>query len=270
MLNRSIYLFSFLRSIAVFLIFLHHYCKTVFLLNQYTLAPVLAIAIFVFVSGFLSRRKIVDPFRWIVKRIFRILLPYWILFNLLVVMNLVLGFRPYDYSNYFFELLGLQLFVRPFYEATWFISYILILYFIVFVVSFFRYHIFLLLIFSILSAFFISKFTVLPFVTFSRLIFWQVFFVFGYLLAGFGVVDLVEKFYVSICSSYFCEFFNSFNAIVYYFYLLHGPFLFFFFDVLRVGPEFSFVLSFIFTILCSLLFKKVDVFVRLWLENKLF
>ena len=133
-LNQRILLFDLIRFLAILLIYLHHYCKTIGIVYTYNMAAVLGIFLFVFISSYLTvavSSPENNPISWLKRKFLKILLPYWLIFHVLLVINFFLQFKKYKYLTYPYELIGLQLFIHPLYDATWFISYILIFYAII-------------------------------------------------------------------------------------------------------------------------------------------
>ena len=131
---RESYAISITRIIATFMIIMCHLLQTSsnsFLNNLVEVFNV-GVTVFFFISGFLNgQRKIQNRNRWILKKIYRIFIPYYIYLLFLIVLLGV--YNPYllNVKSIFFGILNLQGIAHvylPFSSHLWFISVIFIFY----------------------------------------------------------------------------------------------------------------------------------------------
>ncbi len=117
---------SLARIIACGCIFLYH-----FLVLHH--APTYGLAtwglgIFFFLSGWFSVSVKESPWTWFLKRLRRILIPYWPVIILVLVANRVVGYKETTLLNDILTFLGFSLFVDdPVYVISWFITIMILL-----------------------------------------------------------------------------------------------------------------------------------------------
>jgi peptidoglycan/LPS O-acetylase OafA/YrhL len=246
---------------ACFAIFIHHYLKTIRSINEYTVSVIVGISIFLFVSGYITAVKNNFSSKWLARRISKIYIPYLIIIIPLILLNVITGHKNVDYNQILIEIIGGSLFVhKPFYEATWFVTFILILYIIVYLSNSISSYKELLMI-LLLSIFILCMANVqhVYFVKNIYIIYWVIVYFTGFISGKFifKCISLSEK------NAYFDQK-NTIATLSKYsleFYLLHGPVLFFLYNIIKLDKENLFLLSIIFTISLSIFLKKITDFV---------
>ena len=246
---RRILVLDIIRFLAISLIFLHHYCKTIGVVNNYDLAAVIGIALFVFISGYLALAASTPdrrPLHWFLRKFFKILIPYWLIFHPLIVLNSILHFKHYNIHNYLFELLGLQLFIEPLYDATWFITYILILYLVIALSQLLKkLKLIILPAFLITTTYLIYQFTTFSYLK-DNLFAWALCFFVGSVL---GQRYKIRDFFYLSKKFTLTPLLEFSSRIGYTFYLIHGPILFSMNKLLTKQPELLFLISVSLTII---------------------
>lgn len=129
---------SIARIIATALIFIFHYRG----LNGLPIdLPIdkLGIFIFVLVSGFFSYQPGTNPYLWLIRRIKQIMIPYWLVISIVLIVNSVVHYKDTTILKNIIIFFGGSLFVdNPVYVISWFITYILILYFCAFILKYLK------------------------------------------------------------------------------------------------------------------------------------
>lgn len=93
----------------------------------------IGVQIFLFMSGFLyGQKQINNPKHWFIKQFKKIYIPYVILAVIIILIDYIFFNIKYSKTTIIVNLLGLQGFINiiPTISHTWFISYILLCYFI--------------------------------------------------------------------------------------------------------------------------------------------
>lgn len=133
--KQPIMLASIARIIATALIFIFHYRGLNGLAMDFPIDK-LGIFIFVLVSGFFSYQPNKNPSRWLIRRIKQIMIPYWLVISIVLSVNSIIHYKDTTILKNIIIFFGGSLFVdNPVYVISWFITYILILYFCVFVLK---------------------------------------------------------------------------------------------------------------------------------------
>jgi Acyltransferase family len=131
-----IFLISLIRLIATFLIFMYH-LQGLYGDSQYSFDTIALIG-FLLVSGYLSFKK-ENTWKWLVNRYIRILIPYWIIIPWIILANELFQYKKITTLSYIISFLGGGLFLtEPIYVISWFVTFILICYFMVFISNYFN------------------------------------------------------------------------------------------------------------------------------------
>jgi hypothetical protein len=124
---------SIMRITATLLIFLFHFLclsgfKTTYQIDK------IGIFFFILISGYFSFQSGISPLKWFIKRIKQILIPYWLVISVVLIANSYIDYKDTDFLKNLIIFFGGSLFLEnPVYVISWFITYILLLYFCVFV-----------------------------------------------------------------------------------------------------------------------------------------
>lgn len=118
---------SLLRLAATLGIFIYHFStfygpkiKVTFLPSIYT---------FCFLSGYLAYTVWPQPFNWLLRRFYSIMIPYWFVIIPILLCNRIISYKATSLSRDLLSLLGGNLFVdNPVYIISWYITLVLILY----------------------------------------------------------------------------------------------------------------------------------------------
>ncbi len=100
------------------------------------------VQIFLFMSGFLyGQKEIVDPNKWFIKQFKKIYISYLILVIIIIFIDYVFFDIQYSKTTIVVNILGIQGFssIIPTISHTWFVSYILLCYFITPVLQSFKF-----------------------------------------------------------------------------------------------------------------------------------
>jgi hypothetical protein len=124
---------SVVRIIATALIFIFHFLGQSDLptydLDYY------GITLFLFISGWFSYSSSGTPHNWLIKRVRKIMIPYWAVLTLVYIINLFIHYRKVTFLHVIYGYLGLNLFVPDrIYIISWFITKILFFYVIVYLI----------------------------------------------------------------------------------------------------------------------------------------
>jgi len=123
---------SFARIFATACIFIYHGLGQLGL-NNHGL-DFIAILIFCFLSGYFLLGSDVQPLEWFCKRIFSIMLPYWFIIVPAVTINRLVLYKDTSVVEDLVTVLGGNLFLKnPVYVIGWYITFMLILYLIIYV-----------------------------------------------------------------------------------------------------------------------------------------
>ena len=125
---------SILRLIATAGIFLFHILGIYNLNNKYI--DFISILIFCFLSGFLGAKVDVQPHKWIVKRFFSIMIPYWLIIIPVVIINRIIHYKNTTIFMDLITIAGGNLFLKnPVYVIAWYITFVLLLYLFLYIKS---------------------------------------------------------------------------------------------------------------------------------------
>ena len=97
----------------------------------------ISILIFCFLTGYFSTKVKSVPLFWLKKRIFSIMIPYWIVIIPALILNRILSYKNTSFLTDAITLLGGNLFLhQSVYVIAWYITFILLLYGFIFLQSF--------------------------------------------------------------------------------------------------------------------------------------
>ena len=262
---RTIVSATLLRWLACSMIFFHHYLKSIGQISNYGLSPIIAIGIFCLLAGAFSQSRINDTVGWLRKKIFRILVPAWIIGIPMLVLNMVVQAKPKGFFSVVMELIGLQFFVTPLFEATWFVTLILGLYLAVFLSGLAKKgRLALLALLCLMLYLVMNTWGTLEYLLGGKLAFWIIAFFMGYMLSnqtknGLRAVDrwlnnrLAHRSYPPI---------PPIPDVTYYFYLVHPPVLYLLSRAAHFSPETCFFWGVFVSMTASFVVEKVDVSIQ--------
>jgi hypothetical protein len=241
---------SVLRIFATLLIFVFHFRG----LSDLPKYPIDKVGIFIFlvISGFFAYQPGITPIHWLIKRVKQIMVPYWTVILVVLVVNRIVEYKETDFFTALIIFFGGSLFIsNPVYVIAWFITYILLLYFCLFIFLRFQE--------SALSY---------AFLIVSGLIFWIFEIANPCYFIGFFGGYFLNKFLINnkqknIKNSFYSNinlFFYTIQNYSYSFFLIHGGILkltFFFFSF---RGFIAFISTFFLTAIISFYHKKLSDF----------
>lgn len=133
--SQRYYWISLLRIGATFLIFLFHYLGQTGCNNTHI--DTLGIAVFCFISGYLVSNPKKSSIKWLWGRYLKIIVPFWIIYGVIIVINYFISYKDKSWIELFITFISGGLFFDdPLYVISWFITFILFLYAMVFFSTF--------------------------------------------------------------------------------------------------------------------------------------
>lgn len=211
---------SILRVSACFMIYLHHFIR------HYTFDynfSIVAIGIFVFIAGYLSY-PIKKSGNWFYRRILNIFIPYWLMLFPLMLVNHILHYKEISILSLIISFLGGTFFLNdPLFLVSWFITFIIGLYLIVYWVTKAAEPYKVLFLVGLLTIYFslMSQFR-----SPLRLLFWEICFFIGYISRFYSVAKVPSKSFGLIVDNSNTRRINTFlfdiGKHTYAFYLTHG------------------------------------------------
>jgi len=223
-----------------------------------------AFTFFLFISGYYSFFQGKSPNQWIIKRLKRIYIPYWIVIIGAIVANYIFQYKNIGIKEFFFAVSGGNLFIEhKIYVIAWFISVIICLYICVYIYKTIKnialkstviYLIVLILLkFNIPYSFFIS-------------------FSLGYFIHSYIFRKKIEYKKITDNSAFINAFILIFRPLFfiqnysYEFFLVHGGIILFFTNVLHSSYTTSMLGGIIFSFFGAIVLKfftrKIDLFFR--------
>jgi len=176
----------------------------------------IAILIFCFLSGYLHYGNEVQPLEWFYKRVFSIMLPYWFVIVPAVTINRMVLYKGTSVVEDLITVFGGNLFLKnPVYVIGWYITFILILYLILFAI--------LLLKRNKILQFMTFIFCIFYFGIKFNMLLYCVSFIFGYILTQLFPLskkELSENGYIG-------KLLFALQSRCYAFFLIHGGVLIF-------------------------------------------
>jgi len=222
-------LISSLRILATAGIFLFHILGLYGFNNQKI--DFFSIIIFCFLSGYLSCEVGHKPSQWLMKRSFKILMPYWMVIIPALLINRIVSYKDTTVIEDFITLLGGNMFLdKKVYVIAWYITFVLLLYGFIYFQSFFN-GIFLKSIAWIIGLFVFAF-------AFNKL----------YYFISFGAGFFLSKIITPPDKSEYKIFFLSrvlydVQKYCYCFFLIHGGVLIFLFHILKFNFVYSFFIG---------------------------
>ena len=244
---------SLVRIGAMLWIFIFHYLIMLDVACYPFSESMYPIMIFCFLSGYFSTTINVAPQKWIVKRYFRIMVPYWIVMVTMIIVNYYVQYKKTTPVEITIILSGGSLFLHdPLYIISWFITLILLLYATVYLYTLIRspYKWLFLAIAFYLS---LQK----PYATYYFVSFFLGFFFRKQLDKKDRISAEKSRFSVKISS-----FFFKIQAYTYCFFLVHGAALHLFIKMLKGQPVKIFFLSFVLSGISSVFLYEADKVIR--------
>jgi hypothetical protein len=228
-------LLSSLRIYATFGIFLFHILGLYGFNNHHI--DFFSIVVFCFLSGLLSCELGPTPSQWLIKKAFKILIPYWLVIIPVLLINRILCYKDTSNIQDFITLLGGNMFLdNKVYVIAWYITFILLLYLFIYFQSFFN-------------------------ATYLKLIAWLIGLLFFgvalnklYYFLAFGSGFFLSKIMTPLSKEEHKESFVSrilfdLQKYCYYFFLIHGGILIFLFNILKLNFIQSFLIGFLMSVL---------------------
>lgn len=245
---------SVLRITATVLVFVFH-CNALYGLGSDR--PLFyAFSFFLFLSGFYAASARTNPVGWLMRRLRRIYIPYWIVVAGVVASNMIYGYKDVGMFEIGVLLAGGNLFIdNSLYVIAWFVSAILCFYLYVFVIAVLR-SIVLRVLVTVLWAWFLTTFDIPPY--------FFVAFALGFLLRRLLTKAGAESESVRSGSAFGTSFKVSSGLLFrlqnysYEFFLLHGGVLILFTKVLNTGYGVSFFAGFFLTAAGAVLLKRLS------------
>lgn len=264
MAGRPSIIISMLRLFACFMIFCHHYLKTIGAIKHYTLSVVVACGVFTFISGYLTYKNERPPGKWLKDQLIKIYIPFLLIIVPLIVFCYVTGFKQVSFSHIIVELGGGSLFLdKAVLEQGWYITFIMGTYLVAYAT---KKELLINRTITCLSASFayycVLVFTAGPeYITKQRLLVW----IFCYFL-GFVVATAGEKFAASTERIYeYLKLPNEVNRFIYRislyafaFFLVHPIPLNLFYKILKFNPETTLIMSLISSMILGYLLQNIS------------
>lgn len=125
---------NLMRILATCGIFFYHFIK----LNGYSGYRIdfFSILAFSFLSGYLASFNTGNLNLWFYKRIFGIMIPYWIIIVPIIIINKIFSYKKTSLLEDFITFFGGNLFLEnPVYVIAWYITYINLLYMFIYLLN---------------------------------------------------------------------------------------------------------------------------------------
>lgn len=215
----------------------------------------IAFSFFLFISGYYSTIVNKSPVVWIVDRLKRIYIPYWVVIAGVVVVNLFADYKEVGYKELFFLLIGGNLFVEhKLYVIAWFVSAIVIMYLCVFVMNYFRY-------ISVRIVILVSLVCLL--MSYGMPIDFFIFFGLGYAIHSILIQSGLEFKYIFVNDNVY-KFYNTVAIPIrfiqdfsYEFFLVHGGVVLFFTKIIHTQYYVALYGGLVATIVGAIALKKI-------------
>jgi len=241
--------FSILRIFATIWIFIFHYLVMMGIKPSY-FSSFYAISGFCFLSGYFAVTN--SPNNWIIRRYFRIMLPYWIVMVAIMAINYLMPYKKVTFIDGLISLMGGSLFLNdPLYIISWFITLILILYLSVYLFS----------ITPVPVNFMVLLGTLYFLSSIKHAALYMIIFYTGFFLSKFEFKNKRPK-PVRFRSEKLNKILYSTQKFSYCFFLVHAAVLHLFMRTLRDGKIHIFVFSFLLSILSALILYELDQVIR--------
>ncbi|GFK93899.1 hypothetical protein NNJEOMEG_01737 [Fundidesulfovibrio magnetotacticus] len=235
------------RVLATIYIFVFH-CNSLYGLSNFGLVDY-AFIVFMFVSGYYAVAANVGANEWLVRRLKRIFIPYWIVTPAVLLFNHVFSYKDVGLFESVVLLLGGNFFLsHRLYVVTWFVSVIVVFYVYTYVVVKFA-SVLTRAVFAVVSLFIFLSLNVPAYLFVS----YNVGMLVSVAFRKFDVVGVM----VSVSGPVFNLFrgfgvvFNEAQGVSYEFFLVHGGVLLLFCKVLHFGYVQAFLVSFCVSVVFS-------------------
>jgi len=253
---------SVLRIVSTIIIYIFH-CDAQYHIDSNNSLSY-AFTFFLFISGYYSFFQNKSANEWIIKRLKRIYIPYWIVIIGAITTNLICQYKDIGVKELFFAIIGGNLFIEhKIYVIAWFITVIICLYICVYICKIIK-NILLKTMICIVIILLLLKFDI-PYNFFIS-------FLLGYFIHALISQNGLE--YKTIIKNSTCT--NLFNFIFsplfviqnysYEFFLIHGGVILFYTQVLKTGyPAAMYggmISSFLGAVVLKAISRKIDLFFR--------
>ena len=189
------YSVSLIRTLALFMIIACHILQG--LNNRLAFYVNVGVQIFFFISGYLyGMKKIEEPVKFYKKQFIKILQPFWVLFIIILLIDVIFGFPLIPSKLFLGNILGLGAFTgtHSVLSHTWFVTYILLCYLITPVLSRFidvtdkkEFDIFKMIVSLFIIAFIFNFFGIVNFN-----MFWIVNYILGYIFSKYYIKNKID------------------------------------------------------------------------------
>ena len=248
--------FSLARIIATIGIFVYHYLVLIGI-YPYRL-DFFAILTFCFLSGYFINITKYSRYEWIIKRYLGIMIPYWLVIIPVIIANQIFQYKTHlSFVDYTLTILGGNMLLSdPLYVIGWYITFVVLLYSYAFMESLFKsWKKFLIIVLGVF----------IFFIWLDKGFYFLSFFI-GLRLSEWCAVSWSKEgdsFRRKITRILFVA-----QRYCYSFFLIHGAVLLFFFRKTDVSAINMFVISFIITILLSIVFYGTSEKLNIVIANK--
>lgn len=201
----------------------------------------ISILVFCFLSGYLSCEVGQNPTQWLIQRVYKILLPYWIVIIPVLLINRIISYKDTSIIGDVITILGGNMFLdKKVYVIAWYITFVLLLYIFIYFQSFFK-GIVLTTIAWIIGLF---VFTAIL----DKL----------YYFVSFGIGFFISKLIIPPNKIDYKKFIFSqilyvLQKYCYSFFLIHGGVLLFLFHILKLDFVHSFLIGFLLSIMGTII-----------------
>lgn len=128
------HMLNLLRIAATSGIFVYHFFTLAG--NNIDILFVTAILIFCFLTGYLSHSVYQHPLKWLIRRFYSIMVPYWFVIIPALLCNRLISYKETNLTRDLASLLGGSLFVDDrVYVISWYVTFVLFLYLFVFILT---------------------------------------------------------------------------------------------------------------------------------------
>ena len=244
---------SLVRIAAMLWIFIYHYLVMLDIEHYPFFRSIYAVMVFCFLSGYFSITIKSAPHKWILKRYFRIMIPYWIVMVTMIMANCYVQYKQTTILDTLIILSGGSLFLSdPLYIISWFITLILLLYATVYL-------------YTVIPSPFKFVFLALAFYLFSLKAYASCYFI-SFFLGLFFRKNLDKNNRISASKSTFSRkvatSFFKIQGYSYCFFLVHGAVLHLFVKMMMGQPVKIFLLSFVLSGVSSVFLYEADKMIR--------
>ncbi len=228
---------SILRIFATIQIFYFHFLG-LFKLKNHGIDTI-AIALFCLISGYLVYPIKEPTSQWVVKKYLQIIIPYWLVIICVIIINYIVRYKPKQLHELLVIFFSGGMFVRnPLYVISWYITFILCLYFMVALCNVPRN--------NFLKLFMIALSINFYYFVINRPFIYLISFAFGYLLKFYcQKFDLSKILIPTTTNSKLDHILFFLQNRCYSFFLIHGGVLLFFTKVYQLPKESCLISSFL-------------------------